>query len=216
MDPLYDAVLSALERATNRLLELDPESMRRIEAMQGALVEVRVRATALRVYVEAQARELRITREAARAPDAIVAGTPFALLRSLTAGSSGTPTSAGELEIDGDTDAVAALRDLVRNLDIDWEEMLSRIVGDVIAHQIGNAGRAVREWSAESRSTLERNLSDYLREEAELLAGRSAAESFATAVDTLRADADRLELRLARLRALLQADETATTGRSPR
>ena len=39
----------------------------------------------------------------------------------------------------------------------DWEEELSRQVGDVAAHQIGNAARHFVRWARESAETLSRD-----------------------------------------------------------
>jgi ubiquinone biosynthesis protein UbiJ len=199
-----DIILKALEAAINRLLRLDPDSVQRLSSVQGKLVELRLRAPELRAYCEADSTGVRLSREAAHTPDAVISGTFFALSRSAFAVRSGTAPVAGDVAISGDAEAASALRDLLRKLDIDWEEQLSRVVGDVIAHQIGNAGRDLQQWLMQARQALERNLSEYLREEARILASRGAVESFEAAVDTLRTDADRLEKRLERLQAHLQ------------
>ncbi len=82
---------------------------------------------------------------------------------------------------------------------VDWEELLSGYLGDVAAHQLGNGGRAAAQWLAETRATLERDIAEYLRNEAELLPERWQIRQFLTAVDELRSDIDRLDARIKRL-----------------
>ena len=78
-------------------------------------------------------------------------------------------------------------------MDIDWEELLSRWVGDIAAHQLGKFGRSLREWAGETKRTLEMDISEYLREESDLVARQEDVAEFVDAVDTLRGDLDRLE-----------------------
>lgn len=85
-------------------------------------------------------------------------------------------------------------------MDVDWEEQLSKAVGDVAAHQLGNLWRGLRGWGRRSADTLVRDGVEYLQQELHALPPRPAVEQFLSAVDTLREDADRLTARIERLR----------------
>ena len=89
------------------------------------------------------------------------------------------------------------------SFNVDWEELLSGYLGDVAAHQLGNGGRAAAQWLAETRATLERDIAEYLRNEAELLPERWQIRQFLAAVDELRSDIDRLDARIKRLHGRL-------------
>jgi ubiquinone biosynthesis protein UbiJ len=200
-DWLSEALAGTVEGALNRLLRLDPGSARRLAALEGRLVEIRLRAPALRLCLAGRGSSLQVELEPERAPDAVISGSALALLRSLNGPPGGRPL-AGEIDIGGDAEVAGALQALLSELDIDWEEQLSRVVGDVVAHQAGNLVRGLRDWSIDGGRTLERDLADYLREEGRLLADPRAVEAFAAAVDALRADADRLGQRLERAQRL--------------
>jgi ubiquinone biosynthesis protein UbiJ len=205
-EPLQHAALAGIEEVLNRLLRLDAESSARLAALGGKVVEIRVAAPELRLYVSAADAGLRIEAQAPRAPDAVISGPLFTLLRSGLGRESAERPAAGQIDISGDTDAAKALQALLWDLDIDWEEQLSRAVGDVVAHQVGNAARDLKQWLSQSRETIEHSLSEYLREEAELLSSHHAVETFGAAVDALRADADRLAQRIERLERRVQTD----------
>jgi ubiquinone biosynthesis protein UbiJ len=86
-------------------------------------------------------------------------------------------------------------------MDIDREEQLSRLTGDVIAHQLGNTARRTASALRHGRRTLEQDLGEYLQEELRLLPTRIETENFSTDVSRLVMDTDRLAARIRRLQA---------------
>ncbi|MGB5591910.1 MAG: sterol-binding protein, partial [Gammaproteobacteria bacterium] len=105
----------------------------------------------------------------------------------------------GAVSISGDP---VLAQDFQRLLDLarpDWEEELSRLVGDVAAHQLGNAARDLMRWSLQAADTLGRDTSEYLREESRDLPTRFEVDEFLDQVDELSGDIDRAEARLQRL-----------------
>ena len=83
--------------------------------------------------------------------------------------------------------------------DFDWEEQLSRVTGDVVAHQFGKAVRSVRRFVTQSTETLSLDITEYLQEEARLLPAKTEIMQHLQDVDRIRADTDRLDARLHRL-----------------
>jgi ubiquinone biosynthesis protein UbiJ len=103
------------------------------------------------------------------------------------------------VEITGDVETGQAFKSVLDAIDIDWEEQLSRLTGDVVAHQLGNAMRHTRSWLDHARLTLERDLSEYLQEELRVVPTRIEIENLIEEIGRLVMDADRLEARLRRL-----------------
>jgi ubiquinone biosynthesis protein UbiJ len=106
-----------------------------------------------------------------------------------------------EVEVEGDAALAAALTRILGALSWDVEEDLSRVVGDVAAHRIGRAGRALLDWQAALAANVARSVGEYLTEERAVVPGREALHLFAAAVDELRDDTQRLEKRIQRLSA---------------
>lgn len=104
-----------------------------------------------------------------------------------------------EVQIDGDAALASALTGVMHDLRWDVEEDLSRIVGDVAAHRLAQAGSAVLAWHVNTASNLAQALAEYWTEEQPLIASRAAVSGFIQAVDVLRDDAERLEKRIERL-----------------
>ncbi|HEV2110172.1 MAG TPA: SCP2 sterol-binding domain-containing protein [Gammaproteobacteria bacterium] len=102
------------------------------------------------------------------------------------------------MQINGDAETAQVFSRLLKQADLDLEELLSRYTGDVAAHQIGNVFRGLRRWGRDAGGRLGRDLADYLQYESRDLPPRREVEAFLAGVDRLRDDAERLEARLKR------------------
>jgi ubiquinone biosynthesis protein UbiJ len=132
-------------------------------------------------------------------PDVTIRGNVPLFARLLIGDATPTPSTSAALEISGDIELGQRFQRILRTLDIDWEEQASRLVGDVAAHQIGRAARALRAWGRDAVRTLGQDATEYLQEESRVLAKRPQVDGFLRDVDRLRGDVDRLLKRLERL-----------------
>ena len=103
------------------------------------------------------------------------------------------------IEVAGDPALAAEVRLLVRHLRWDAEEDLSRLVGDIAAHRLAEAGRAFLAWHSDAARRLSESLADYAVDEKRLLVANAEMASFAAVLARLRDAVERLEKRVARL-----------------
>jgi ubiquinone biosynthesis protein UbiJ len=87
----------------------------------------------------------------------------------------------------------------LREVNIDWEELASRAVGDVMAHQLGQMARSSKAWLDDTAHAMRLNTQEYLQEEARLVPAEAELKAYLDAVDELRMDVDRFEARLKQL-----------------
>lgn len=203
MEVVLSRILDVVERALNAAIGTDPDTLARLGAMQGRVIAVDLQALERSIYVLPLADRIRLQVAHEGPVDVRIRGTPLALLRLATARAKQQATFSGEVEIIGDLALSQLLQSLLRGLDIDWEELLSQKVGDVVARQLGNVVRSFGQWGQQVKSTLESDVADFLRHEVRLLPERLEVENFLDSVDTLRADTDRLEQRVKRLKGLM-------------
>lgn len=210
MSELPTALSAALEAALNRYLSLDPRAAQRMGAMQGRVIGVAVEQLGLRIYLLPGADGVQVLGRSEQAADTVLHASPWALWQ-LARGDEAAPMMLRqEIRIEGDTQLGQQFRTVLEDLDIDWEEHLSRVLGDVLAHQIGRGFRAGRRWSADTARTLEQDLSEYLQEELRVLPAEPEVQAFMDDVDRMRADVDRLEARLRRLQTWLAPTELSS------
>ena len=197
---LPDALLAAAEGVVNAALGLDPEGAARLARLQGQVLLLQIAGFGTRIYVIPAERGLLLFGDYDAEPDCIVRGSPAALLRMVLSEHREDSVFEGAVEVEGDNGLAQGLGDVLRGLDIDWEEQFSKLVGDTLAHRIGLQARAGSRWAERSGKVLAQDLREYLQEEGRLLPSRDEIRGFLGAVDTLRDDVERLEARIARLK----------------
>jgi ubiquinone biosynthesis protein UbiJ len=200
------AALAGLEQALNAALALDPKTLDRLARLHGRVIAIELKGTGIRLVLEPAAQGVRLMGHYDGEVDTTLRGAPFALLRMGT-GRTGEGMFSGEVEIDGDVELGQQIQRVFERLDIDWEEHLSRLTGDIIAHQLGNTVRGLFSWGERSAEHLGRDTADYLQEETETLPVPWEVQLFIGQVDTLRSDVDRLEARIKRLQQKLATEE---------
>ncbi len=201
------ATYAALEQLLNRAIRLDPETPARLAPLHGRVIELALAGTGLSLYLIPEPQGIQLLSAFEAAPDCTLRGSPLALARMRGSRQSADQLFGGNVEISGDTQLAQQFGDFIAGLDIDWEEQLSKLTGDVIAHEIGNATRSLLGWGTQQSRIAEQNLQEYLQEELRLTPSRLELEPFLDEVDRLRDDVERLEARIARLQQQRRAKD---------
>jgi len=199
-----DAVLATVEGMINSVLALDAEGAHRLAPIQGRVLLVELASFGSRIYIVPGESGLLLYGAYDAPPDCTVRGTPAGLLSMALSEHREDAVFEGAVEIDGDNQVAQTLGEVFQGLDIDWEELLSKVVGDTLAHRIGIQARAGGRWAERTGDTLTQDIREYLQEEGRLLPGREEMRAFLADVDTLRDDVERLAARIERLAARSQ------------
>jgi ubiquinone biosynthesis protein UbiJ len=166
--------------------------------LNGSTIAIRVRDTALGAYFVFDDDVLALRSEYTDEPDVLIAGSLLTLARMLK-GSADAAIRSGEVEMSGDAATAQRFQKLLGLAQPDVEEELSRIIGDVAAHQIAEVARGVGKWARDARRTMGGNIREYLQEESRDVPTRYEVERFSQQVGTLRDDVERVAARLSRL-----------------
>lgn len=212
---LPTAIAAALEVAINQVLQLDPDSLARLQALQGKVVAIELRGLNISFYLIPDDRGLNVFSHFEGEPDTVLRGTPLSMVRMGVAARPGDVLLAGDVEISGDVELGQQVREILDGLDIDWEEHLSHLTGDIVAHKLGDIARGVITWGRKTADILGQDVAEYLQEESRDLVTPSEVEEFLGQVDILRSDVDRFEARVSRLlqqRENLPQSETSNTN----
>lgn len=182
---------AALVAVLNHLLRGQPWLRERLRRFPDRVA--RLESGPLRMAVSIQPDGLLCQAASGASEDAAVVLPPLALLQ-LAAGQDRART---QIDLRGDPALASALGGVLRELRWDFEEDLSRVTGDIAAHRIGQAARAVLGWQRLIAANLSQALVEYWTEEKPLLARRKELEHWAREVDELRDAVERLEQRTA-------------------
>ena len=103
------------------------------------------------------------------------------------------------IEIKGDIDFATVMSHLLKDIEWDYEDDLSQIVGDIPAYHLVKLGKKVVNATKKTSFNIADTFAEYWLEEKPLIAKKRLVEQFNNEVDRLRFDVDRLELRLKKL-----------------
>ena len=198
MDALQ-TILRPIVRLLNRNIQATTPARELCAELAETVVAVRVRDTALVAYFIVLDDTLDLVAETEREPNVVITGSLITLAR-MTGQSGEAAIRDGSLDLTGDAEIAQQFQRLPTFAKPDIEEALSRIVGDVAAHGLGEMARGIGRWGRAARSTMGANVREYLQEESRDVPSRYEVDKFAASVSTLRDDVDRLEARLNQLR----------------
>jgi ubiquinone biosynthesis protein UbiJ len=196
--PATPAWLAPIEAMLNRNIASQSRAAVLVQRLEGKSLQLEVEGLT-RVRAAALGGRLALLAGEDGPADALVVGTPGALLQMMTGAP--RPRSAGDkgVQIKGDAEAAALYRELLQLAKPDLEEELSRLIGDLPARRLARFSRQTRSWFANAGRSLGANISEYLQEESRDLVNRTDLEEFLQATDELREALDRLEARIKRL-----------------
>lgn len=198
-------MLESLQKALNYYLRLDPESQQRLQGLAGKVIKVELLGLQTIFYVVFTTSGIQLQSDEPAIPDAIIRGTPIRLLHTALSPTMRSQFFADDVAVQGNLEIGFEVIDLFDSLEVDWEEYLSQWVGDVPAHQFGRLTKRIKSWCQYAKKTFLQDVNEYAHEEVNLFPPKEALEDFFQAVDTLRMDVDRLEMKMDSLTKIIQA-----------
>jgi ubiquinone biosynthesis protein UbiJ len=188
-----------LASALNRYLALDPEAPEKLTAFDGKRICIDIRGPNKTLYLLINGDRISFVESLDAEPDATIIGSPAALFKLGLHRDTAPLFFAGEVEIRGDTRLGRQFKSLLAEMEIDWEEHLSRLVGDIAAHRIAGLFNELNKWSKAAADNLAGDVGEYLQEESRDVVSGAEMDVFYQQVDQLRDDTERLKARIDRL-----------------
>lgn len=103
------------------------------------------------------------------------------------------------VRLEGDADLAQALSDLRNLLDLDMEDQLSQIFGDLAGRRMALTGRVLVAHARDTAQKVQENLAEYFLEENPMLLRPADVAGFGEQVGRLRDDVERLMKRIEKL-----------------
>jgi ubiquinone biosynthesis protein UbiJ len=187
-------LLSALEANLNRNIAASSAARALCARLSGKSLRLQLTGLPVEFFLNSDGERIEVSNDSAASADATLSGSPLGLLS--LARQHATSTSGSSVRIEGDAEVAQNFSELLKQAKPDIEEELSRIVGDVAAHQLGNTVRSLLGFGRRVGDTLLQNVGEYLSEEGRDVPSRTEADEFNHDVDVLRDDVARFEARL--------------------
>lgn len=203
---ILQLLLPALERIVNRALQCDPDTTEKITPLNNQTIEIHCIDWKIKFYIICHNGELQFEKKYSDLPNTTVTGTLNNFLHIFIKGADTKTVFQYPIDITGNTHTIEVLRDVFKNIDIDFEEKLSHFIGDTLAHKICFHASETKNILENTTQKLTEQVKDYLHFEGKNLPTQKQAEQLYTDIATLRDDVARAE---ARILLLLDAKDSA-------
>ncbi len=185
-----------MEFALNNTLSSSSAAQSDLRQLEGKVIVLELKEFPLKLYFLPQDGRLKVRGEYHGQTDMMVRAPSASLLEAALKRGDMPPRG---IELNGDAETAQTFSRLLKQADLDWEELLSHYVGDIASHQIGNLARGLARWGRDAMQRLGQDIAEYLQYESQTLPPRHEVEAFLAGVDHLKSDVDRLAARLQRL-----------------
>lgn len=201
--------LAAIETAINAWLKLDDNALNRLSDLEGKIIRIHVTTLDLNLYFFPCSSSLQVQGNYPDADeggivDATISGSPMDLISLTTSKNAGATLLESGVEIDGDMHVAEKFSAILRDVDIDWEQHLSNLFGQFVAHSATQAKQNFDDIFNEGKKNFEENAKEYLVDESKMTPNSEKMDEFMQQVDTIRMDVDRIEARIKQLQLALR------------
>jgi ubiquinone biosynthesis protein UbiJ len=192
-----------LQELLGRGIEASAEAGRLCAQLEGKRLRLELQGLPLILQIEAHAGGVLVEIDPEGPADCTLSGLPLSMARLGLTGDMDVFRE-GSVRVSGDPVLAQDFQRLLRLAWPDWEEELALVIGDVVAHRLGSAAQAMARWGRHAGTTLRQDIAEFRTEESRDLPSRHEVDEFLDAVDDLRSDVERAEVRLARLEARIR------------
>ena len=194
MNLITGAAVAACEKIINKALDYDPATRLALSKCQGKILAIKVSVPPCKCFVFFQEDSLRLMSSWDADVDTEISGSPLALAQLASTPVHNLKNSG--VTVAGDLQLLADLQQLVKNLDLDWEELLTQLSGDLLGHQTAEVIRKSASWQKQQAQKIQRLSAEFVTEEMQAVPSKIELENFYQQVDELRLAADRLMARV--------------------
>jgi len=178
--------------------------------MTGRVICIKLKLIERELYLFPHEQGIDIETQYHGEPDTTLSGTPMALLKMGLSKQTAPLLLKGEINIEGDTRLGREFKKVLASLDLDWEELAAKWIGDAPAHQLFRALGSLQGWGKKSARAVADDVSEYLQEESRDVVSGAELNYFNQQVDELRDAVARIEKDITQL----VSNPAATDGRT--
>jgi len=194
------SALKGFESVINKALEYDPFSQNIIDMLAGKVLEVKCTSPAFSCYLFFGEKVVHLRHEYKGLADTVIRGSALSLGSLSVNGHQQVSFFDSGVTVSGDQELLNQLRQLIKNLDIEWEAALSDIIGDIPSYLIGETLKTSIRWKKNILKRGGKAIVEFSQEEARLTPSRNEIISFNETLCDTRNEVERLSARTRKLK----------------
>ena len=179
----------------NRYLDCDPERAQALENINDKILSITIKEANFTLIMQVQNARF-FEADLSRQIDASIIVSMHVLSGKMRGQDQNQLLKDGIIEIQGDSHVASVFNKVMNEIEIDWQDVISKYTGDIVARQITTGAKSVASVLRRLGDNLRLDVRDYLQDDLQIAVTESEVEHFVEQVDDLRARTDRLEARL--------------------
>lgn len=186
-----------VEELLNRVLAKDSYLQSHIKTFLGKSLQISVHPPGVTVTVLFEQDRIRLLSSPAELVNieitASIRGNVSELLPLLIEKPDRKPLSNPAITVTGDVNFIQDIYASLHDLDIDWEDYLAPMLGNLITNELSRFGKDLQEWTQQVSSNMRRNVEEYLKEEERIFPKKEQLKDFSEELDRLKLKIDRVK-----------------------
>ena len=179
----------------NRYLDCDPERAQALENINDKILSITIKEANFTLIMQVQNARF-FEADLSQQIDASIIVSMHVLSGKMGGQDQNQLLKDGIIEIQGDSHVASVFNKVMNEIEIDWQDVISKYTGDIVARQITTGAKSVASVLRRLGDNLRLDVRDYLQDDLQIAVTESEVEHFVEQVDDLRARTDRLEARL--------------------
>ena len=191
---------AVIEQIANRIINLDVEAHNKLADFSDKVIHIQIEDLKLDYYFLFPGGSLVVQESCERTVSASIRGKIVAFIGAATSPNSGDAIFTGDLHFTGEMNTARRFQEFAQSLQIDWQEPMSKVIGDVLTHNISQGISAFGNFFGQFMSSINQDIPEYIQHEIQVTPSQSELNNFYGQVDLTRSQADRLQARIQRLK----------------
>jgi ubiquinone biosynthesis protein UbiJ len=190
---LLTLFLPALERIINRAISCDPEALKKLSKIDNQVIKIHCTDWQFQFFMVINHQQILFHTRYFSAENTLITSTLNHFLHVFVKGANTKTLFDYPMDIAGNMHNLEILREIFTQLDLDLEEKLSQVIGDVAAHKMFSHARQSLKTAHTVSDKMQNQIKEYIYFEARHFPTQKQVEKFYQDIAILRDDVERLE-----------------------
>ncbi len=196
IDPsLIQKAAPTIEKALNMALSMDPASQKKLNLLQGCILEVAINSPKQTFFFGSDNGKVVLLPEQDRSTVRL-SGSALAFIKLASYQNKTQLFRSKEIILSGDAVRAQQIQSFMGKVNIDWEGILATLIGDVPANFIGTSLRQSFSFGKTLSQSFINDVEEFIKYEVRLIPSKALSKTQFEAIDQLRLATDRLEAKV--------------------
>lgn len=194
--PLDNLLYGLIETGLNKLQQLDSSAQQKRKILDGSVIGVALKELNKPIYFIISQQKIDILNVYDWQPDCFIRLNISAFKELQNNQQLPHLIKTEQLEVEGDIQLAQQFAQLLTEMDIDWEEHLSKKIGDILAHRVCYQGKKAKRNLALKFKTIGQHNAQFVTEELKIAPSALEVAHFCEQVEEIETQSNDLQSRI--------------------